>query len=163
MLNFWTVFNWSRLAIGIGNRNEKRKLETKNELKSRSKWSARPAINGCTQQRGVVCTLITWLFALIDFWWSETHLRRGRPIGEFSQVASLGEMTLHCESECSANTKLSTGRSSPALATCTALRERKDMAFTTPPYTRRDRKTGSGRRGDWVKKKFKRQEKKKGK
>ena len=44
-------------------------------------------------------------------------------------------MTPHCESECSAKTKLSTGSSSPALATRTALRERKDMAFTTPPYT----------------------------
>lgn len=56
------------------------------------------------------------------------------PKGEFSQVASLGGMTPHCESECSAKTKLSTGSSSPALATRTALRERKDMAFTTPPY-----------------------------
>lgn len=57
-------------------------------------------------------------------------------------------MTPHCESECSAKTKLSTGRSSPALATRTALRERKDMAFTTPPYTGegRDRRVGWGGR-----------------
>lgn len=72
---------------------------------------------------------------MIGFWWLETHLRRGLPKGEFSQVASSGGMTSHCESECSAKTKLSTGSSTPALATRSALRERKDMAFTTPPYT----------------------------
>lgn len=61
-------------------------------------------------------------------------------------------MTPHCESECSAKTKLSTGNSSPALATRTALRERKDMAFTTPPYTgegrQEDRVEGRGRGQD---------------
>lgn len=93
----------------------------------------RPATDGYAQQRGVASTLITCLFALIGCQWIETHLRRGRPKGEFSQVASSGGMTLHCESDCSAKTKLSTGSSSPALATHTALRERKDMAFTTPP------------------------------
>lgn len=62
---------------------------------------------------------------MIGFWWFETHLRRGLPKGEFSQVASSGGMTPHCESECSAKTKLSTGSSSPALATHTALRGKK--------------------------------------
>lgn len=57
-------------------------------------------------------------------------------------------MTPHCESECSAKTKLSTGSSSPSLATHTALRERKDTAFTTPPYTGegRERRMGQDRR-----------------
>lgn len=91
-------------------------------------------VDGCAQQRGIACTLITCLCALIGFWGLETHLRRGLPKGEFSQVASSGGMTPHCESECSAKTKLSTGSSSPALATRTALREKKDMVFTTPPY-----------------------------
>lgn len=91
---------------------------------------------------------------MIGFWWFETHLRRGLPKGELSQVASSGGMTPHCESECSAKTKLSTGNSSPALATRTALRERKDMAFTTPPYTGEGRQEGRvegrgrGRDGD---------------
>lgn len=53
-------------------------------------------------------------------------------------------MTPHCESECSAKTKLSTGSSSPAMATRTALRERKDMAFTTPPYTGEGRERRMG-------------------
>lgn len=118
----------------------------KKKFKSRSKWRARPAVDGCAQQRGVACTLITCLCALIGFQGLETHLKRGLPKGEFSQVASSGGMTPHCESECSAKTKLSTGSSSPALAT--ALRERKDMAFTTPLYTGegRERRMGWERR-----------------
>lgn len=79
----------------------------------------------------------------------ETHLRRRLPKGEFSQVASSGGMTPHCESECSAKTKWSTGSSSPALATSTALGERKDMVFTTPPYSGKGwggREVGKGTR-----------------
>lgn len=111
---------------------------------------ARPAVDDWAQQRGVACTFIICLCALIGFWWLETHLRRGLPKGELSQVASLGGMTPHCESECSAKTKLSTGNSSPALATRTALRERKDMAFTTPPYTGEGRQEGRvGERAGW--------------
>lgn len=39
---------------------------------------------------------------------------------------------------------MSTGSSSPALATRTTLRERKDMAFTTPPYTGEGGREGGG-------------------
>lgn len=63
----------------------------------------------CTAER-LACDLITCLCALIGSWGGlATHLRRGLPKGEFSQVASLGGLTPHCESECSAKTKLSTG------------------------------------------------------
>lgn len=52
----------------------------------------------------------------------ETHLSRGLPKGGFSQVASLGGMSPHSESECSSQTKLSRGSSPAAVATCAGLR-----------------------------------------
>lgn len=59
----------------------------------------------------------------------------------------MGGATPHCKSERSANTKLSTGGSSPALATHTALRERKDTPFTTAPYTGEGRRERGGEGG----------------
>lgn len=100
------------------------------------------------QQGGIASFLITCLCALIGFWGLETHLRAGLPKGEFSQVASSGGMTSHCESECSAKTKLSTGSSSPVLATRTALRGKKGHGvYHTSVHVRGERARHDGREG----------------
>lgn len=65
------------------------------------------------------------------------------PKGGFSQVASSGGITPHCESECSAQTKVSTGSSSPPLATHTALRGKKGHGvYHTTSHCRRWEKGG---------------------
>lgn len=118
------------------------------QTKNISKWGVRPWFDlksdDYKQQRATAQTFRTYLFASTGIWQWQTHLRTEWPQGGLSQVASLGGMTLHWESECSPQTKLSAGSSSPALATRTALRGRKDMVFTTPPHTgeSRDRRMG---------------------
>lgn len=112
------------------------------KIKCKSKWRAGSAGRCvCTAER-LSDELITCRWALTGLVRGDrTHLRRGLPKGGFSQVASLGEMSQHCE--CSANTKVSNGSSPPSLATHTALRERKYTAFTRPPLTGQVTESGS--------------------